>query len=128
MAQDQRGRSVTFSLEEQWNGDQTVALQLVGDVDLHTAPQLREHLTRVIDRGATLVVVDLDEVTFIDSTTLGVLLGAGKRLRPRGGQLRIAVSVPSIRKIFEITLLDRIFQLYDSREEALGKPSAGARS
>jgi anti-sigma B factor antagonist len=128
MADDQPGGGVTFSLDEEWIAGQTAVLRLGGDVDLHTAPHLRERLTRLIDGGATLVVVDLDEVTFIDSTTLGVLLGASKRLRPRGGQLRIAVSVPSIRKIFEITLLDRIFQLYDSRDDALRERSAEAAS
>ena len=63
------------------------------------------------------VVVDLSDTTFIDSMTLGVLLGAVKRLRPRGGQL-VVCSDPNIRKIFEITLLDRVFALYSSREAA----------
>jgi anti-sigma B factor antagonist len=121
MARDQAGPdgATEFSLHEEPTVGQFVIVRLGGDVDLHTAPQLREHLTRVIDEGATVVVVDLADVTFIDSMTLGVLLGASKRLRPGGGQLRIVVADPSIRKIFEITLLDRIFQLYDSREAAV---------
>jgi anti-sigma B factor antagonist len=64
-------------------------------------------------------VVDLSDTTFIDSMTLGVLLGAVKRLRPRGGQLRVVCSDPNIRKIFEITLLDRVFSLYATRGAAL---------
>lgn len=71
-----------------------------------------------------LLVVDLANVTFIDSMTLGVLLGASKRMRPRGGQLRLVVSEPSVRKIFEITLLDRVFDLHASREDAIGGSDA----
>lgn len=94
-------------------------VELAGQVDLHTAPQLKEQLLAAIDEGAVNVVVDLSEATFIDSMTLGVLLGAVKRLRPRGGRLRIVCTDPSIRKIFEITLLDRVFSLYSTRDEAL---------
>ena len=127
-APSQPAPSVTgFSLQEEWTGG-TVIVKLGGDVDLHTAPQVRDRLTHVIDNGATLVVIDLDDATFIDSMTLGVLLGASKRLRPRGGQLRIVVSDSSIRKIFEITLLDRIFQLHETRDAALSAPPPEAAS
>lgn len=110
--------------EERLEGGETGIITLGGDVDLHTAPQLRERLSRAIDDGVSMLVVDLADVTFIDSMTLGVLLGASKRLRPRGGQLRLVVSEPSVRKIFEITLLDRVFELHDSREDALRASTA----
>lgn len=99
--------------------DDTALLELHGQVDLHTAPELRDELVAVIEDGAVNVVVDLTSATFIDSMTLGVLLGAVKRLRPRGGRLRIVCADPNIRKIFEITLLDRVFSLYGTREAAL---------
>jgi anti-sigma B factor antagonist len=127
MTTDRPGAAETnFSLREERAGDSGVVVRLGGDVDLHTAPHVRERLTSLIDEGMTLIVVDLDEATFIDSMTLGVLLGASKRLRPRGGQLRVAVADANIRKIFEITLLDRIFPLYDSREAALADTGEGA--
>ena len=110
--------------EERLRGGHTGIITLGGDVDLHTAPQLRERLSRAIDDGVELLVVDLANVTFIDSMTLGVLLGASKRMRPRGGQLRLVVSEPSVRKIFEITLLDRVFDLHASREDAIGGSDA----
>ena len=72
-----------------------------------------------IESGAKVVVVDLSGVTFVDSMTLGVLLGAVKRLRQRGGELRIIVDDPHVRRVFEITLLDRVFDLYAERELAL---------
>ena len=94
------------------NGVSTVSV--AGEVDLATAPELKEALAQVVNGGATGVLVDLSNATFIDSTTLGVLMGAVKRLRPAGGELVIACHDPNLRKIFEITLLDRVFQIFDT--------------
>ena len=91
---------------------------LSGEIDLHTAPALKAELARLIELGAMRVVVDLTSTTFIDSSTLGVLLGALKRLRPEGGELVLVCTDPNIRKIFEITLLDRVFPLVDSVDAA----------
>jgi len=90
-----------------------------GQADLHTAPELREELHRVIDDGAFHVIVDLTDASFVDSMTLGVLLGGVKRLRPQGGQLRVVVDKPGLRRIFEVTLLDRVFTLFPTRADAL---------
>ena len=76
-------------------------------------------MTQVIDGGAHAVLVDLSKTRFIDSTTLGVLMGAVKRLRPDGGELAIACDDQNIRKIFQITLLDRVFNIYDSTEAGI---------
>jgi anti-sigma B factor antagonist len=89
-----------------------------GDADLHSAPELRETLSSVIDDGPRRVVVDLSDTTFIDSMALGVLLGSTKRLRAAGGQLELIVSQPDIRRIFEITMLDRILVIHSSRAAA----------
>jgi anti-sigma B factor antagonist len=94
-------------------GDGVASVGVAGEVDLYTAPALKAALRETIDNGARSVLVDLSRATFIDSTTLGVLMGAVKRLRPAGGELAIACSDPNIRKIFEITLLDRIFNIFD---------------
>jgi anti-sigma B factor antagonist len=94
-------------------------LVLHGQADLHSAPELREQLHGVIDDGAFHVVVDLTDASFVDSMTLGVLLGGVKRLRPQGGQLRVVVDKPGLRRIFEVTLLDRVFTLFDTRGDAL---------
>jgi anti-sigma B factor antagonist len=97
-----------------------------GEVDLSTAPELKEVLNGVVDGGARFVLVDLSAATFIDSTTLGVLMGAVKRLRPAGGELAIACNDPNIRKIFEITLLDRVFAIFDTPEEGAQHLRRGA--
>lgn len=100
-------------------GEGLFSVRVVGEVDLSTAPDLKEALTEVIEGGGLGVLVDLSQVTFIDSTTLGVLMGAVKRLRPRGGEVAIACQDPNIRRIFEITLLDRIFAIFDTPEEGV---------
>ena len=74
----------------------------------------------MIGEGATHVIVDLTSTTFIDSTTLGVLVGGLRRLRATDGQLTIVCSDPNITKIFEITGLDRVFDLTEhARRSAL---------
>ena len=100
-------------------GDGVSSVSVGGEVDLSTAPELKEVLNGVIDGGARFVLVDLSAATFIDSTTLGVLMGAVKRLRPAGGELAVACPDPNVRRIFAITLLDRIFELFDSADEAI---------
>ena len=117
-------QQVEFGMQRTRLSDDTALVELSGQIDLHTAPQLKEHLLSAIDDGAVDIVVDLSETTFIDSMTLGILLGAVKRLRPRGGQLRVVTADPSIRKIFEITLLDRVFSLYETRDAALERAAS----
>ena len=98
-------------------------LSLHGDTDLHSAPELREALRDAIAEGATTLMIDLSGTTVIDSTSLGVLLGALKRLREReDGQIRLVVSRPEVRRILEITMLDRIFAVYETQAEALADP------
>ena len=79
----------------------------------------------MIEDGKKRLVVDLSKATFIDSTTLGVLVGGVKRLRPTGGSLSLVCTDQNISKIFEITGLDRVFPIYASREEALRSVAAG---
>jgi anti-sigma B factor antagonist len=103
---------------EQLSGDAYV-ISLAGEVDLYTAPEFKQQLLEVIDEGGRDVIVDLSNTTFIDSTTLGVLLGGVKRLRMRDGQLSLVCSDRNITKIFEITGLDRVFTIHASLDEAV---------
>jgi anti-sigma B factor antagonist len=105
-------------------GDGISVVAVRGDADLHTAHELRSAIGDAIDGGATALVVDLSETTFIDSMTLGVLLGAVKRLRPVGGRVSVVCTDANIRRIFEITLLDRVFSLQESREAAVMEAEA----
>ncbi|MGH3025675.1 MAG: STAS domain-containing protein, partial [Gaiellaceae bacterium] len=75
----------------------------------------------VIGQGGRQVIVDFTSTTFIDSTTLGVLVGGVKRLRTNDGQLSLVCSDRNITKIFEITGLDRVFTISETRDEAVAK-------
>jgi anti-sigma B factor antagonist len=99
--------------------DDEFVVALTGDVDLYTAPDLKAELVRLTEQGGKRIIIDLTPTTFIDSTTLGVLLGGLKRLRAVGGELVLVCVDRNIRKIFEITLLDRVFPIFETREEAL---------
>jgi anti-sigma B factor antagonist len=98
---------------------QTAVIALSGEVDLYSCPEFKEELLRVIGNGATLVVVDLMETTFIDSTALGVLIRGVERLKMQDGRLVVACNDPNIVKVFEVTGLDRIFSVHRSLDEAL---------
>jgi anti-sigma B factor antagonist len=100
-------------------GDGIAAASVVGEADLYTAPELKVALNGLIENGAQAVLVDLSRTSFLDSTTLGVLMGAVRKLRSRGGQIAIACSDANIRKIFEITLLDRVFAIFESRDAGI---------
>jgi anti-sigma B factor antagonist len=114
---------VNFDIETEKIGDDSYVIALSGEVDLYTAPEFKQQLLDVIGKGAKDVIVDFSKTTFIDSTTLGVLVGGVKRLRPNEGQLSLVCSDRNITKIFEITGLDRVFTIYATREEALAKVS-----
>jgi anti-sigma B factor antagonist len=88
-----------------------------GEVDVSTAPRLREHLT-TLPVDARRVVVDLSEVTFLDSTGLGVLVAGWKRCQESGASLELVVTRPQVRKVLEITSLDGVFTIFDSIDEA----------
>jgi anti-sigma B factor antagonist len=108
-----------FRIDTEQVGEARHVISLAGEVDLYTAPELKTQLLEVIGNGAKDVIVDFTDTTFIDSTTLGVLVGGVKRLRPNGGRLSIVCSDRNITKIFEITGLDRVFTIYPTRAEAL---------
>jgi anti-sigma B factor antagonist len=112
-----RGGRMELSLSTYTVGDHTV-LEVGGEVDVYTAPRLRERLIELVEGGARNVVVDLSRVEFLDSTGLGVLVGALKRLRAVNGTLGLVCAHERLLKIFRITALDRVFALYDSVEAA----------
>jgi anti-sigma B factor antagonist len=119
---------MNFDVNTERLGDSTFVIALTGGVDLYTAPEFKQQLLDAISKGAKNVVVDLTGTTFIDSTTLGVLVGGIKRLRGQEGQLSLVCSDRNIAKIFEITGLDRVFQIYPARDEALAAAGASTQT
>jgi anti-sigma B factor antagonist len=110
---------MNFDINTEQLSDDSYVISLAGEVDLYTAPEFKQQLLDVIAQGGKNVVVDFTNTTFIDSTTLGVLVGGVKRLRTNEGQLSLVCSDRNITKIFEITGLDRVFTIYATRNEAV---------
>src|SRR6266496_6251207 len=113
------GDAMNFNIKTEQVSEDSYVISLAGEVDLYTAPEFKQQLLEVIGQGGKNVIVDFTNTTFIDSTTLGVLVGGVKRLRSNDGQLSLVCSDRNITKIFEITGLDRVFTIYPSREEAV---------
>jgi anti-sigma B factor antagonist len=116
---------VNFHIQDQEVDADTHVIELGGEIDLYTAPEFKQRMSEIIEEGKTRIVVDLSQATFIDSTTLGVLVGGVKWLRPEGGSLALVCTDENIVKIFEITGLDRVFPIHESRDEALADVAAG---
>ena len=110
---------MNFDVKTEKLSDGQYVISLAGEVDLYTAPEFKQQLLEVISQGGTDVIVDFSDTTFIDSTTLGVLVGGVKRLRSNDGQLSLVCNDRNITKIFEITGLNRVFPIHASRAEAL---------
>ena len=118
---------MNFDIKTEQLGDDAYVIALAGEVDLYTAPEFKQQLLEVIGQGGKQVIVDFSDTTFIDSTTLGVLVGGVKRLRTNDGQLALVCSDRNITKIFEITGLDRVFTIYPTRVEAVANVKSADR-
>lgn len=88
-------------------------VKVSGEVDIQTSPILEEHLQRVLGEGHHSLVVDLSEVTFLDSTGLSVLINALKQCQGAGGHLRLESPRPHVRRVFEVTGLSDVFDVGD---------------
>ena len=118
---------MNFDIKTEQLGGDAYVISLAGEVDLYTAPEFKQQILEVIAQGASNVIVDFSNTTFIDSTTLGVLVGGVKRLRTNDGQLTLVCSDRNITKIFEITGLDRVFTIYSTRVDAVEQLDTSGR-
>ena len=103
------------------------SLTLSGEVDVYTAPKLKEVLVEEIESGCSRIVVDLDGVGFIDSSGLGVLVGGLRRAKERDGAIRLVCSRDNVLKIFRITGLDKVFPIFSdsTRTRTFSLPVTG---
>ena len=113
--------SPQFELAEESLDDQTHLIAVRGEVHVSTAPEFSERLNDAIAKGMTGVVIDMTNVDFIDSTGLSVLLNALRRVTRQQGSLALAVSNPTVLRLFEITRLDSTFDIAPDREAAIAK-------
>jgi len=109
---------VDLSLETRQVDDHTV-IEVGGEIDVYTAPKLRERIIELVDQGVYDIVVDLEKVDFLDSTGLGVLVGGLKRVRGHDGSLQLVCTQERLLKIFRITGLSKVFSIHASQSEAL---------
>lgn len=100
-------------------------VEVRGEVDIYTSAQLRERLSAVIDSGSAQVVADLRAVDFLDSSGLGVLSGAQKRLHTAGGELSLVCDRENLLKILRITGMDQLFTVHGTVESATGGSPRG---
>ncbi|MCQ4045581.1 anti-sigma factor antagonist BldG [Streptantibioticus rubrisoli] len=107
-----------LSLSTRTVGDRTV-VEVGGEIDVYTAPKLREQLVELVNDGSYHLVVDMEHVDFLDSTGLGVLVGGLKRVRAHEGSLRLVCNQERILKIFRITGLTKVFPIHTTVDEAV---------
>jgi anti-sigma B factor antagonist len=115
-----------FAIEDRRIGGDTHVVAVSGEVDLFTAPEFKQRVMAPIAAGVEHVIVDLTATTFIDSSSLGALIGAHRRLKTRGGRLVVACDVDAIVKTLRITGLDGVFTLVPTVDAALGADAEAA--
>jgi anti-sigma B factor antagonist len=112
---------VDLTLSTRVEGDRTVVV-VGGEIDVYTAPKLREHLIDLVSGGSYNLIIDMENVDFLDSTGLGVLVGGLKRVRSHEGSLNLVCTQDRILKIFRITGLTKVFPIHATVDEALAAP------
>jgi anti-sigma B factor antagonist len=115
-----------FAIEDRRIDDKAHVVAVSGEIDLFTAPEFKQRVAVPIAAGVDRVIVDLSRTTFIDSSSLGVLIGAHRRLQQRGGRLVVACDSEAILKTFRITGLDGVFTIVNSVQTALGENAEAA--
>lgn len=101
-------------------------IAFAGDVDVYTAPVLRDAISKVLAAGDKAMVVDMSEVSFLDSTGLGVLVGRLKAVRMLEGVMRVVITNPRVLRNFQITGLEKIFTIDSTAADAVAAVKAGA--
>jgi anti-sigma B factor antagonist len=112
------GSLVDLSLTTRIEGERTV-VEVGGEIDVYTAPKLRETIVSLVEAGQKNLVIDLEQVEFLDSTGLGVLVGGLKRVRTQEGSLSLVCTQERLLKIFRITGLTKVFDIHEDVESAL---------
>jgi anti-sigma B factor antagonist len=118
--------AIEFEISDRRVGKDTHVISVTGEIDLFTAPEFKQRMSQPIDEGVQRLVVDLSHTTFIDSSSLGVLIGAHRRLKQRNGSLVVVCDNDTIVKTFKITGLDGVFTLVRSLDDALDGDAVGA--
>ena len=92
---------------------------VVGDIDINSAPEIKKRFDKDITRDKNMVLINLKEVDYVDSSGLATLVEVLKNVRACDGKLKLASLSMKFKELFEITKLDKLFDINDNVEEAL---------
>ena len=120
--------AIYFAIDDRRVGDNPHVVAVTGEIVLFTAPEFKQRMSQPIEDGVDRLIVDLSGTTFIDSSSLGVLIGAHRRLKQRRGTLVVVCDNEAIVKTFKITGLDGVFTLVRTLDDALDGNAVGAGS
>ena len=119
---------LTLNVYPEDSGSGYTVIAVGGEIDVYTAPRLREKLIGLVESGSYQLIVDMEGVEFLDSTGLGVLVGGLKRVRAHDGWIDLVCTQSRILRIFRITGLNKVFSIFDSIPDAVAAhqvPAAG---
>src|ERR1700710_3114873 len=117
---EKRRDVVDLSLETRQSDDVTI-IEVGGEIDVYTAPKLRDKITELVGNGDYHLVIDMEKVDFLDSTGLGVLVGGLKKVRAHDGSMRLICNQERLLKIFRVTGLAKVFAIHGSQADALAE-------
>lgn len=94
-------------------------LDVAGEIDVYTAPQFKDAVNSIINSGEKHLIINMADVTYMDSSGFGTLLSAVKRIRPQGGTVNLVKCNSAIDRILRITRLNTVFATYDNVSDAI---------
>ncbi len=101
--------------------DKVVILDIQGEIDLYNAPEIKDTIQKLIEQQKYNIIINLEKVSYIDSSGIGALISSLSNLKKYQGSLKIINVFASVKKVFELTKLTSFFEIYDSEDEALSK-------
>ena len=107
-----------MDITKRTRGD-VVVLDISGEIDLYNAPEIKDIINKLIEEKRYNVIINLEKVSYIDSSGSGALISSLSNLKKYQGGLKIINVYASVRKVFELTKLTSFFEIYDSEEDAL---------
>ena len=107
-----------MDISQKRHGD-IVILVIIGEIDLYNAPEIKDIINKLIEERIYNVIIDLEKVSYIDSSGIGALISSLSNLKKYQGGLKIINVYASVKKVFELTKLTSFFEIYDSEEEAI---------
>ena len=105
----------------QREADKVVILDIQGEIDLYNAPEIKDTIQKLIEQQKYNIIINLEKVSYIDSSGIGALISSLSNLKKYQGSLKIINVYASVKKVFELTKLTSFFEIFDSEEEALSK-------